>query len=954
MEGVSHEAASLAGHLRLEKLLVILEDDTGTEECRSFLAGPDDALRRFAALGWATRSVDAHDPAAISSALSLAARSRKPTLLACRTSIGRSWTPSRTDPDALSAWQDAGHRGSGARRGWLKRLAHHPLRAEFERVIAGRLPDGWGDNLAAFKAGLAGNQQPASTRDSAEQLLEAMAPGFPELVGGQTELGPGRGPPVTPGSFSGRQVHYGPREHGMAACLNGLALHGGVLPYAVAPLATTDGMRPALRLSAMMGLRAIHVATHDSIGLGADGAAYQPVEQLAGLRAIPGLLVLRPADAIEAAECCELAVRRTDGPSLLVLSEQPLPALRSDVGENRCARGAYVLAEANGPRAATLIASGSEVSLAMAARDRLAAEGIAVAVVSMPAWALFARADPAARAAILGGAPRFGIEAACGFGWERWLGEDGVFLGLSSFGASGDAGDLFRHFGLTPEAVAAAVKRRLGTLASPSPAQRGRWRREGATGGVQGISHSGRVPKHPLHPSHGPPPRCAGEDQKARPARFVSLSLGLGVLAAVFLGTALLGSPIGLAMLSGGFAYLITTHQDVGLVVDQTMNGLYNSYLLIAVPLFIFVANLMNASGVTPRLLAFGLALVGRYPGGLAQLNVVANLVFSGMSGSAVADAAGPGLIVARMMTQGERYPAGFAAATSVAAATIGPLVPPSIPMIFYALIANTSVGAMFLAGLVPAMLMAGALMVAIALIARRRGFPREPATPLAAIPRLVWRALPPLLLPALLLGIIYSGIATPTEAAAVAAAYALVLAFAVYRTLTVRSLLAVMADTVRTTATIGLIMSGAFVFNYAVANEGVPDALQAALLGMHLSATGFLLCTNLLMLLLAVVIDEVTILLVVVPLLVPVAQGLGIDPVQFGVVVVVNMMIGLALPPHGLIIFVVHGLTGTPVSEIFREVPVFIAAMIAVLLLVTYVPDLALALPHAAGYATK
>ncbi len=468
MEGVSHEAASLAGHLRLEKLLVILEDDTGTEECSSGLAGPDDALRRFTALGWATRSVDAHDPGAISSALSLAARSRKPTLLACRTAIGRRWTPSPTDSAARTAWIDAGHRGTAARRAWLKRLAHHPLRAEFERVIAGRLPDGWGDNLAAFKAGLVSNPAPASTRDSAEQLLEAMAPGFPELVGGQTELGPGRGPPVTPGSFSGRQVHYGPREHGMAACVNGLALHGGVLPYAVAPLTTTDGMRPALRLSAMMGLRAILVATHDSIGLGADGAAYQPVEQLAGLRAIPGLLVMRPADAVEAAECCELAVRRTDGPSLLVLSEQELPALRTDVAENRSARGAYVLAEANGARAATLIASGSEVSLAMAARDRLATDGIAAAVVSMPAWNLFARIDPAVRAAILGSAPRFGIEAACGFGWERWLGEDGVFLGLTGFGASAPAADLFRHFGLTPEGIAAAVKRRLAATSFSS------------------------------------------------------------------------------------------------------------------------------------------------------------------------------------------------------------------------------------------------------------------------------------------------------------------------------------------------------------------------------------------------------------------------------------------------------------------------------------------------------
>jgi tripartite ATP-independent transporter DctM subunit len=431
------------------------------------------------------------------------------------------------------------------------------------------------------------------------------------------------------------------------------------------------------------------------------------------------------------------------------------------------------------------------------------------------------------------------------------------------------------------------------------------------------------------------------------------VTTGLLVLAAVFLAAAILGAPIGLSMLAGGFAYLLATHQDVGLVVDQTMNGLYNSYLLIAVPLFIFVANLMNASGVTERLLQFGLALVGRYPGGLAQLNVVANLVFSGMSGSAVADAAGPGLIVARMMTRGGRYPAGFAAATSVAAATIGPLVPPSIPMIFYALIANTSVGAMFLAGVVPALLMAAALLVAIALVAARRGFPREAPTPLAALPRLVLRAAPPVAMPALLLGIIYSGIATPTEAAALAAAYALLLAL-FYRTLSLRALAAVMAETVRTTATIGLIMAGAFVFNFAIANEGVPGALQAGLLAMHLSATGFLLCVNLLMLVLAVVIDEVTILLVVVPLLVPVAQGLGIDPVQFGVVVVVNMMIGLALPPHGLLIFVVHGLTGTPVLAIFREVPLFLAAMVAVLLLVTYVPFVALALPHLAGYATN
>ncbi len=462
MEGVSHEAASLAGHLRLEKLLVLLEDDSGCEDCSSGLAGPDDAMRRFAALGWATRSVDAHDPAALSAALAASARSRKPTLLCCRTTLGRDWTAEADAPDMAGQWAYAGRRGSAGRRAWLKRLANHPRRAEFERVLAGRLPEGWAEAMADAKAALLGDRRSASTREHAERLLETLAPGLPELVGGQTELGPGRGAPVTPGSFSGRQVHYGPREHGMAACLNGLALHGGVLPYAVAPLVATDGMRPALRLSALMGLRAIVVATHDSIGLGADGAAYQPVEQLASLRAMPRLLVLRPADGIEAAECCELAVRRTDGPTLLVLSEQPLPALRADVGENRCARGAYVLAEANGPRAATLIASGSEVSLAMEARGRLALDGIAVAVVSMPAWGLFARADAAERAAVLGTAPRFGIEAGFGFGWERWLGEDGIFFGLSDFGGSASAAALFENAGLTGEAVAAGVKRAVG------------------------------------------------------------------------------------------------------------------------------------------------------------------------------------------------------------------------------------------------------------------------------------------------------------------------------------------------------------------------------------------------------------------------------------------------------------------------------------------------------------
>ena len=428
------------------------------------------------------------------------------------------------------------------------------------------------------------------------------------------------------------------------------------------------------------------------------------------------------------------------------------------------------------------------------------------------------------------------------------------------------------------------------------------------------------------------------------------MSEGLWVLLGVFTLAAVLGAPIGLAMLTAGYVYLISTHQDVGLVVDQTMNGLYNSYLLIAVPMFIFVANIMNASGVIERLMAFGAAMVGHLPGGLAQVNVVTNLIFSGMSGSAVADASGPGLVLARMMAKQGRYPRGFAAATSVVSATLGPLMPTSIPMIFYALIANASVGAMFLGGLVPAGLMALSLMIVIAGIARRRDFPRETRTTWSQTPAVLGRALPAIALPGILLGLIYSGITTPTEAAAIAATYALLLALIVYRTLSLSQLLAVISDTVRATAMIALIMSGAFVFNYAVANEGVPQLIQSTFLQWNLSPTAFLLCVDLLMLLLAVVLDEVTILLVIVPLLVPIAQGLNINLIHFGIVVVLNMMVGLTLPPHGLLLFVMSGLTRTPLAEIFREMPPFIMAMLAIVIAVTLLPEIALWLPRMAG----
>jgi transketolase len=325
----------------------------------------------------------------------------------------------------------------------------------------------WHEATATLKAELAESRPMLATRQSSHMALTALATAIPELVGGSADLTSSTltlAPcmaAVGPGSFAGRYIHYGIREHAMAACMNGIALHGGFVPYGGTFLVFTDYMRPALRLAALMRQRVVYVLTHDSIGLGEDGPTHQPIEHLASLRAMPGLIVLRPADAMETAECWELAVRRTDGPSLLVLSRQPVPAVRTDAGENRCARGGYVLAEADGPRQATLIATGSEVAVALDARQRLADHGIPAAVVSLPSWELFAAQDSSYRAHVLGTVLRVGIEAAGGFGWERWIGEDGIFIGMTGFGASAPAETLFRHFGITPDAIASAVRKRL-------------------------------------------------------------------------------------------------------------------------------------------------------------------------------------------------------------------------------------------------------------------------------------------------------------------------------------------------------------------------------------------------------------------------------------------------------------------------------------------------------------
>ena len=495
MEGVSHEAGALAGHLRLSKLTVLFDDNSISIDGATELSTSEDPLKRFAAYGWAVRRIDGHDFTQIQSALAFAAKSTKPTIIACKTIIGfgaptkagtagshgsalggaeaeaakraLGWEhlPFTVPDDVAEPWKSAGSRGVPARRAWLKRLAKHPQKAEFERVMAGKLPEGWTEAMSAYKAGLAEQKPKLATRQASQKALEVLVPAIPELIGGSADL---TGSNLTmvkgmtgisPDNFAGKYIYYGVREHGMAAAMNGIALHGGLIPYGGTFFVFTDYMRPSIRLAALMGVRVIHVLTHDSIGLGEDGPTHQPVEHLASLRAMPNILLLRPADAIETAECWELAIRNSTGPSLLVLSRQAVPALRDGANGNKCARGAYVLGEAEDKRVATLIATGTEVSLAVAAQAALAKEGIPVAVVSMPSFELFGQQDASYRDEVLGSAPRIGIEAAAGFGWERWLGPDGIFIGMGGFGASAPAEELYEHFGITEAAIISAVKR---------------------------------------------------------------------------------------------------------------------------------------------------------------------------------------------------------------------------------------------------------------------------------------------------------------------------------------------------------------------------------------------------------------------------------------------------------------------------------------------------------------
>ena len=414
---------------------------------------------------------------------------------------------------------------------------------------------------------------------------------------------------------------------------------------------------------------------------------------------------------------------------------------------------------------------------------------------------------------------------------------------------------------------------------------------------------------------------------------------------------AAIGVPIAFATFVGAIGYLLLSGQDVGLVAEQSLNGLFDSFVLLAVPLFIVAANFMNAGTVSDRLLQFCLALVGPVPGGRAPGNRGGSLRVSGMSRTALAPPPGRGRIIIDMMRKEGRYPAGYAAALTAASSVIGPIIPPSIPMVLYALVSGTSVGYLFLGGIVPGLVLGAALMAYNVWSARRRDFPRDDAVPVSRLPGVTVRAFPALMLPVILLAGIYGGATTPTEAASIAAAYALFLAVVVYRAMTWRTFFELVLDAARSTGIVGLIIASALIFNYLVASENIPDLVARYLTALQLSPIGFLLAANAVFLLLGCLFDATTLLLIVVPIFLPTARALGVDLVHFGVVIVVNIMIGLATPPYGVLLFVINGITGIPLREIIREIWPFLAVLIAALLLMVLVPETVLWLPRQFGY---
>jgi transketolase len=500
MEGISHEAISLAGHLRLNRLIVLFDDNGISIDGTTQLSCSDDQLARFAASGWATCRIDGHDPAAIEEAIAAARDSDRPSLIACRTTIGfgspgrqgsekahgaplgleeiektraaLDWPhpPFEIPTDVLAGWRAIGARGRAKREAWKERSRRLSCngRSACHDALNRRLPAAYADAMTALIAQLAEEGPAIATRQASQRVIDAIAAVLPNLLGGSADLTHSNltkaktQRPVAPGAMDGNYIHYGVREHAMAAAMNGIALHGGFIPYGGTFLTFADYSRPAIRLAALMGIRVIHVMTHDSIGLGEDGPTHQPVEHLAALRAIPNLLVFRPADAVETAEAWDCALRAETQPSLLCLSRQALSAFRREAtSENRVARGAYVVTEPEGGRDVTLIATGSEVAIALAAAKLLAGEGVRAAVVSAPCFALFRKQSLDYRAEVLGTAPRIGVEAAIEGDWARWLGDDSEFVGMAGFGASAPADVLYREFGITPSAVADAAMRRI-------------------------------------------------------------------------------------------------------------------------------------------------------------------------------------------------------------------------------------------------------------------------------------------------------------------------------------------------------------------------------------------------------------------------------------------------------------------------------------------------------------
>ena len=505
MEGVSHEAISIAGHLKLSKLIVLYDDNEITIDGALSLSESGDALKRFEAAGWDAIRIDGHNPEEIAAAIEKAQKSDKPSLIACRTVIGYGapnkqgkssshgsplgqeeillaretlhWKaePFTVPSETLDAWRIAGLRNTKLRKAWEEKLAALPAekRSEFERRTAGDLPAGLNKAIEAFKEKLVAEKPKWATRKSSEEALNVINAALPETIGGSADLTGSNNTrskeqkAVTAEDFSGSFIHWGIREHGMAAAMNGIALHKGLIPYSGTFLVFTDYCRPAIRLSALMGQRVIYVMTHDSIGLGEDGPTHQPVEHLASLRAMPNLNVFRPADAVETLECWQLALEAKVTPSILALSRQNLPAVRTEnASKNLCARGAYELSPASSKAEVSLLATGSEVEIALAAQKLLERDGIPARVVSMPCLDIFDQQSKDFQAEILGqGTVKIAIEAAARFGWDRYIGADGDFIGMTGFGASAPAPELYKHFNITPEAAAAAAKARLAEKA---------------------------------------------------------------------------------------------------------------------------------------------------------------------------------------------------------------------------------------------------------------------------------------------------------------------------------------------------------------------------------------------------------------------------------------------------------------------------------------------------------